>query len=112
MKHLKINDSEQPDHFHFDHTKTHLGGFHSVQAQFGVIGSYVEGSGFEDIYHFRLSTRYNKALLKGKHYNHAWVIRESFVEAITRMFIEKYVPSKIKEEINLQNIDVCVLFEN
>ena len=27
----------------------HLGGFHFMQAFFGVIGTFVQGSGFEDI---------------------------------------------------------------
>ena len=37
------------------------------------------------------------ALIKGKHYNQAWLIHESFAEALSRMFIEKYVEKSLVE---------------
>ena len=40
------------------------------------------------------------------------MIHESFTETILRMFIEKYVSSKIIEKINVWNIDVCTFLEN
>ena len=57
----------------FKHIIIHLGDFHSMQALFGVIGSYVSGSGFEDIiYQLGLCQPGTvKALLKGKHHNQA-----------------------------------------
>ena len=53
-----------------------------MQALFGVIGSYVSGSGFEDIiYQLGLCQPGTmKALLKGKHYNQALMIHEAYAE--------------------------------
>ena len=76
-----------------------MGDFHSMQALFGVIGSYVSGSGFEDIiYQLGLCQPGTmKALLKGKHYNQAWMIHEAYAEALSRIFLGKYVPSNLLE---------------
>ena len=73
----------------------HLGDFHLMQAFFGVIGLYVKGSGFEDIvYQLGLCQPGSmNAMLKGKHYNQAWLIHEMFAEAIVRLFIEIHLPS-------------------
>ena len=101
-----------PDHF--KHIIIHLGDFHTMQAYFGAIGSYVSGSGFEDIiYQLGLCQPGTmKALLKGKHYNQAWMIHEFFAEAISRMFIEDYVPQQLLENINIENSDVRNLLED
>ena len=53
-----------------------------------------------------------KALLKRKHYNQAWMIHESFAEAISRMFIEDYVPQKLLKNINIENADIRNLLED
>ena len=73
----------------------HLGDFHCMQAFFGVIGQYVTGSGFEDIvYQLGLCQPGSmNALIKGKHYNQAWLIHETFSEAVVRIFIETHLPS-------------------
>ena len=98
----------------FKHIIIHLGDFHTMQAYFGAIGSYVSGSGFEDIiYQLGLCQPGTmKALLKGKHYNQAWMIHEFFAEAISRMFIEDYVPQQLLENINIENSDVRNLLED
>ena len=63
-----------------------MGDFHSMQALFGVIGSHVSGSGFEDIIYqlglYQPGTM--KALLKGKHYNQAWMIHEAYAGGIVK----------------------------
>ena len=86
----------------------HLGDFHSMQAMFGVIGSYVSGSGFEDIiYQLGLCQPGTmKALIKGKHYNQAWMVHEAFSEAVSRMFLEKYIPAELRNFVNTQNTDI------
>ena len=86
----------------------HLGDFHSMQAMFGVIGSYVSGSGFEDIvYQLGLCQPGTmKALIKGKHYNQAWMVHESFSEAVSRLFLEKYITPELQSFINTQNTDL------
>ena len=85
----------------FKHIIIHLGDFHAMQAFFGCIGSYVSGSGFEDII-FQLGLCQPgtmNALLKGKHYNQAWLIHECFAEAVSRIFIERFVPTETFENI-------------
>ena len=80
-----------------------------MQAFFGAIGLYVSGSGFEDII-FQLGLCQPgsmNALIKGKHYNQAWLIHESFAEALSRMFIEKYVEKSLVEnsDSSVSNVD-------
>ena len=79
----------------------HLGDFHLMQAFFGVIGHYVSASGFEDIvYQLGLCQPGSmNALIKGKHYNQAWLIHEMFAEAIVRLFIGFHFPS-LPEKLN------------
>ena len=83
-------------------------------AHFGAIGSYVSGSGIEDIlYQLGLCQPGTmKAILTGNRYNQAWMIHESFAEAISRMFIEDCVPQKLLENINKENADVHNLLED
>ena len=73
----------------------HLGDFHFMQAFFDVIGRFVTCSGFEDIvYQLGLCQPGSmNAMIKGKHYNQAWMIHELFAEAIVRIFLEEYLPS-------------------
>ena len=93
----------------FKNVILHLGDFHSMQALFGVIGSYVSGSGFEDVvYQLGLCQPGTmKALLMGKHYNQAWMIHEAFSEAISRIFIEKFIPSNLLKFADTQHTDAA-----
>ena len=78
-----------------------------MQAFFGVIGLYISGSGFEDVI-FQLGLCQPgsmTALIKGKHYNQAWLIHESFAEALSRMFIEKYISTDVIENINTELVN-------
>ena len=80
----------------------HLGDFHAMMAFFGVIGKFVEGSGFEEIaFQTGICSSGNLSkVLSGKHYNRCWKIHEAFAEALERIFIETYitdVPNVIRE---------------
>ena len=72
----------------------HLGDFHFMQAFFDVIGRFVSSSGFEDIiYQLGLCQPGSMhAMIKGKHYNQAWMIHETFSEAILRLFLQTHLP--------------------
>ena len=72
----------------------HLGDFHAMMAFFGVIGSFVSGSGFEEIL-FQAglcSSGRIKGLISGKHYNRCWLVHEAFSEALERLFVQEYLP--------------------
>ena len=91
----------------FKNIVIHLGDFHTMQAFFGIIGLYISGSGFEDVI-FQLGLCQPgsmTALIKGKHYNQAWLIHESFAEALSRMFIEKYISTDVIENINTELVN-------
>ena len=100
--HVIWNNAER-----FKHIILHLGDFHTMQAFFGVIGAYVSGSGFEDVvYQLGLCQPGTmKALIAGKHYNQAWMVHEAFSEAVSRIFMEKFIPSKLLRFTNTQNTD-------
>ena len=72
----------------------HLRDFHAINAYFGAIGTFVSGSGFEDIlFQAGLCSAGNlNGVLSGKHYNRCWLLHESFSEALIRLFQEQYVP--------------------
>ena len=75
----------------------------------------MSASGFEDIvYQLGLCQPGSmNALIKGKHYNQAWLIHEMFAEAIVRLFIGFHFPSlpeKLKQ-IDPDNIQ-DILHEN
>ena len=58
-----------------------------------MIGKMVTSSGFEDtIYQADMCTTGSvNGVLSGKHYNNAWIVHESFAEAVDRLFCRKYV---------------------
>ena len=82
----------------------HLGDFHTMMTFFGVIGSYVKGSGFEEIV-FQAglcSSGTITGVISGKHYNRCWRVHESLSEAVNRLFIKHYLPecvAKIKDNL-------------
>ena len=71
-----------------------MGDFHAINAYFGAIGTFVSGSGLEDIlFQAGLCCAGSlNGLLSGKHYNRSWLLHESFTEALIRFFQEQYVP--------------------
>ena len=50
------------------------------------------------------------ALIKGKHYNQAWLIHETFSEAIIRIFIEKHHPVYL-DKMDFDNIEDFLMDE-
>ena len=71
----------------------HLGDFHAMMAFFGVIGSFVSGSGFEEIL-FQAglcSSGSIKGIISGKHYNRCWLVHEAFSEALERLFMQECI---------------------
>ena len=87
----------------------HLGDFHAMMAFFGVIGRFVESSGFEDVmFQAGLCSSGSIAgVMSGKHYNRCWLVHEVFSEALERLFIEQYLPTipKTVEEFLLNESD-------
>ena len=73
----------------------HLGDFHAMMTFFGVIGRFVEGSGFEDvIFQSGLcSSGSLSGVINGRHYNRCWLVHEAFSEALERLFLEQYLPT-------------------
>lgn len=79
----------------------HLGDFHAMMAFFGVIGTYVTGSGFEDVL-FQAglcSSGSITGVIKGKHYNRCWLVHEAFAEALERLFLERFMTGDTPESI-------------
>ena len=71
----------------FDNIFIHLGDFHFIKENFGVIGKLVTGSGFEDVV-FQAgvcSTGSLNGVLAGSHYNRAWTVHSAFTEALERL---------------------------
>ena len=70
----------------------HLGDFHAMMACFGAIGSFIKGSGFEEIV-FQTglcSPGSINGAISGKHYNRCWYVHEIFSESISRLFLEAF----------------------
>ena len=70
-----------------------MGDFHAISAYFGAIGTFVSGSGFEDIL-FQAglcSAGSLNGVLSGKH-DHCWLLHEWFSETLIQLFQEQYVP--------------------
>ena len=70
----------------------HLGDFQAMNAYFGAIGTFVSGSGFEDIL-FQAglcSAGSLNGVLSGKHYNRCWPLHVSSSEALIRLFQDMY----------------------
>ena len=71
----------------------HPGDFHCLLMYFSVIGSYLKGSGFEEIiFQAKLYTSgCIKGIVNGKHYNHCWLIHEAFAQVVEQLFADKYL---------------------
>ena len=60
---------------------------------FGITGTFISGSGFEEIvYQSGLCTSGSiNMLLSGKHYNRCWYVHEIINDALERLFIRQYL---------------------
>lgn len=68
-------------------TIIHLGDFHAIMAFFRIIGSFIKGSGFEEII-FQLgfcASGSIKSLISGKQYNY-WEIQDSVMKCENGQF--------------------------
>ena len=71
----------------------HLGDFHFMKENFGVIGKLVTESGFEDVI-FQAgvcSSGSLQGVLAGSHYNRAWIVHSAFSEALERLLFERFL---------------------
>ena len=77
----------------FKNVLIHLGDFHFVKVNFGVIGKIVKGSGFEDII-LQVgvcSAGSLNGVSTGFHYNRAWTVHRAFSEASERCLFERFI---------------------
>ena len=109
MFHVLFNNPEK-----YSNVIVHLGDFHFMQAFFDVIGRFISCSGFEDIvYQLGLCQPGSmNAMIKGKHYNQAWLIHEMFAEAIVRIFMEKHLPEAPAKLTDINNENVSDAFSD
>lgn len=83
----------------FENVLIHLGDFHFIKENFGVIGKLVAASGFEDVA-FQAgvcSTGSLKGVLAGTHYNRAWTVHSVFAEALERLLFERFIAESGEE---------------
>ena len=83
----------------FGNVIIHLGDFHFIKENFGVIGKLVAGSGFEGVtFQAGLcSTGSFKGVLAGTHYNRAWTVHSVFTEALERLLFERFITESGEE---------------
>lgn len=77
----------------------HIGDFHLMQENFGIMGQLISNSGFEDIV-FQAGLCASGSLngvLRGKHYNRAWTVHEHFAEALERLLFQKFLETACQE---------------
>ena len=74
----------------------HLGDFHFMKEIFNVLGTLIDGSGFNDIlFQANLCTSESlDSVIKGSLYNRCWRIHEPFAEALERLLMEKFVDNR------------------
>ena len=82
----------------------HLGDFQAMMTFFGIIGTFISCSGFEEIlYHSGLCTFGSiNTLLSGKHYNSCWYVQEIRNDALERLFIRQHLQEYEQLINNLQ----------
>ena len=84
----------------------HTGGFHFMLMFFSVIGSYLKGSGFEEvIFQAKLyASGCIKGIMNEKDHNRCWLIHEAFAQAVERLFAEEHSETLPPEKIN---VSIC-----
>ncbi len=80
----------------FNNVVIHLGDFHFIKENFGVIGKLIAGSGFEDVVFQSgvCSMGSLNGVLAGSHYNRAWIVHASFSEALEKLLFERFLEEK------------------
>ena len=77
----------------FKNVLIHLGDFHFMKENFGVIKKIIKGSVFEDVI-FQAgvcSTSSLNGVLAGSYYNRAWTVHQAFSEALERLLLERFL---------------------
>ena len=77
----------------FSNLILHLGDFHYMKELFGIVGTLVKASGFEDII-FQAgvcSTGSLNGVLAGSHYNRCWTVHTAMAEALERLLLELFL---------------------
>ena len=77
----------------FNNVVIHLGDFHFIKENFGVIGGLVEASCFEDVVYQAGVCSYGslKGVLSGSHYNRAWIVHSAFSEALEWLLLQRFL---------------------
>ena len=60
---------------------------------FRVVGDYLKGSGFEEmVFQGKHCTPASiKGVMKGKHYNRCWPVKEAFVECVEQLYMDSMI---------------------
>ena len=77
----------------FSNLILHLGDFHYMKEFFGIVGTLVKASGFENII-FQAgfcSTGSLNGVLAGSHYNRCWNVHTTMAEALERLLLELFL---------------------
>ena len=80
----------------FSNVLVHLGDFHFMKEIFNVVGTMIDGSGFDDII-FQANLCSSESLasvINGSHYNRCWRVDEPFAEALERLLMERFIDYK------------------
>ena len=80
----------------FSNVLVHLGDFHFMKEIFNVVGTMIDGSGFDDIIvQAKLCSSESLAsVINGSHYNRCWRVHEPFAEALERLLMESFIDYK------------------
>ena len=80
----------------FSNVLVHLGDFHFMKEIFNVVGTMIDGSGFNDII-FQANLCSSESLasvINGSHYNRCWRLHEPFAEALEKLLMERFIDYK------------------
>ena len=71
----------------------HLRDFHFMKECFGVVGSLISGSGFEDIIHQSglCSSGSLNGVTSASHYDRCWNVHSQLAEALERLLLERFL---------------------
>ena len=77
----------------FSNVLVHLGDSHFMKEIFNVIGTMIDGSGFNDtIFQANLCSSESLAsVINGSHNNRCWRVHEPFAEALERLLMERFI---------------------
>ena len=80
----------------FSNVLVHLGDFYFMKEIFNVVGTMIDGSGFNKII-FQANLCSSESLasvINGSHYNRCWRVHEPFTETLERLLMERFIDYK------------------